>query len=233
MAESDANSQVPFTVCEVYRDDELIAVSKPSGLLVHRSKISTDTDALLQRVRDHVGQYVYPVHRIDRGASGIVLFTLDSRSVHWVQRAMNDYESRKEYLVLVRGSPPDEWFSIRPLRSEEGSPQAAHSEFVTLERFSKCALVRARIHTGRQHQIRRHLNHGAHHVIGDTTYGKGRLNVEFRKRYGLHRLFLHSERLVIFHAKKREWITIEAPLTAELVGVLEALRAEKKAETSP
>lgn len=216
----------------LHRDDELIVVSKPSGLLVHRSPIAPDEDALMQRVRDHVGHYVYPVHRIDRPASGIVMFTLNPKSMRWVQRAMRDIEARKEYLVLVRGKPPDDWFSTRPLRSDKGQPQPSHTEFSTLERFSRCALVSARIFTGRRHQIRRHLNHCAHHVLGDTTYGKGRVNQEFRDRFGLPRLFLHAHRVRFFHPRAGGMIEIVDPLPADLEGVLSKLRAERDAVVS-
>jgi tRNA pseudouridine65 synthase len=213
------------SVRELYRDDELLIVSKPSGLLVHRTAIAPDEDALLQRVRDHVGQYVYPVHRIDRGASGIVLFTLNPKSMRWVQRALRDLGATKEYLVLARGKTPDFWFSTRPLRSAAGKPQPSHSEFETIERFERCALVLARIYTGRSHQIRRHLNHSAHHVLGDTTYGKGRINREFRERFGLTRLFLHAHRVRLFQPRRGEWVDIREPLPPELDAVLARLRA--------
>lgn len=216
----------------LHRDDELIVVSKPSGLLVHRSPIAPDEDALMQRVRDHVGHYVYPVHRIDRPASGIVMFTLNPKSMRWVQRALRDISASKEYLVLVRGEPPEDWFSVRPLRSDKGLPQPSHSEFTTRERFDRCALVSARIFTGRRHQIRRHLNHAAHHVLGDTTYGKGRINHEFRERFGLLRLFLHAHRVRLFHPGLGRLLEIVDPLPPELEAVLARLRASRAAVLS-
>lgn len=178
----------------------------------------------MQRVRDHVGHYVYPAHRIDRPASGIVMFTLNPKSMHWLQRALRDIGARKEYLVLARGKTPEEWFSTRPLRSAAGLPQPAHSEFITRERFERCSLVLVRIFTGRSHQIRRHLSHDAHQVLGDTTYGKGRINHEYRERFGLRRLFLHAHRVRFFHPKKGEYVEIVDPLPVELESVLARLR---------
>ncbi len=225
MHESPTAESQDRAVSVLYRDDDFVAVSKPSGLLVHRSPICPDRDALLQRVRDHVGLRVYPIHRIDRGASGIVLFALSKSAAAWVQHALHDAGATKEYLVLARGNPPAEWVSVRPLRSPEGEPRPAHSEFRTLERFDRCALVAVRIYTGRQHQIRRHLNHDAHHVLGDTMYGKGRLNREFRERFELHRLFLHAHRVLVFHRTKATWIEIVDVLPPELERVLANLRA--------
>ena len=212
----------------LHQDEHVVAVNKPSGLLVHRSVESRDRVFLLQTVARLVGQPLYPVHRIDRAASGVVLLGMNPEDARWMQPALRD--ATKEYLVLVRGSPPDEGSSDRPLSDEKKIKREAHTSFVVEERFLRTALLRVRITTGRRHQIRRHLAHLAHQILGDTTYGKGRLNQEFRDRYDLHRLFLHAARVRIHHEPRDEPLELEAPLAPELEAVLTRLRAERDAD---
>lgn len=233
-ATTDPESTVPpGPVPILHRDNEFVVVSKPSGLLVHRSSISPDRDALLQRVRDQIGQYVYPIHRIDRPTSGIVLFALSKPSAAAAAAALTSDSTRKEYLLLARGETPDEFQSDRPLTADDGTPQPALSEFITLERFGRVSLVRARIRTGRTHQIRRHLNHLGAHVVGDTRYGKGWLNREFRERFSLHRLFLHSHRLSLEVAEFGARIDVTDPLPDDLALVLARLRSEGLSGSEP
>lgn len=208
----------------LHQDREFIAVSKPSGLLVHRSFEAPDRDVLLRRVRDRVGKYVYPIHRIDRPTSGIVLFALSKESAAAASSALGSETTLKEYLLLARGETPEVFMSDRPLTTEDGIRRPALSEFLTLERFGRVSLVRARIRTGRRHQIRRHLNHLGAHVVGDTQYGKGWLNREFRERFSLHRLFLHAHRLTLDIEPFETRIDVTDPLPPELAAVLERLR---------
>lgn len=204
----------------LFRDEHLVAVSKPAGLLVHRIEDSPETVVLLQAVRDQIGAWLYPVHRLDRPASGVIVFGLTRPAAAALQKALPRPESRKEYLVLARGECPDAFESRRPLRSQRGQPQEAWTEFQTVARGRGCSLLRARLHTGRYHQIRRHLAHLAHQVIGDTTYGKGRLNALYREQYGLGRLFLHAARLLIAHPAGAPTLDLRAPLPDDLRRVL-------------
>ncbi len=174
------------TIEVLYQDAGLLAVMKPAGMLVHRDAASRVFEhVLLNTVRDQVGAYLYPVHRLDRNTSGVVLFGLSSEAARVVQASLGDADAEKSYLALVRGQTPAVFESDRPLRNTRGEPCPAVSRFETLACFETSSLVRVRISTGRHHQIRRHLNHLAHHVIGDTTHGKGGINRQYRAEFGL------------------------------------------------
>ena len=207
----------------LYRDDRFVAVDKPGGLLVHRSAEASDSTALLQLVRDQIGAYIYPVHRLDRAASGVVLFALDKEAAAAAQAYITGPETRKTYLALVRGSTEEAFESRRPLHSEAGRPQEAWTEFRRLAEMSRCSLLEVRLHTGRRHQIRRHLAHLAHQIIGDTRYGKGRINQRLRDLYGLPRLFLHARRLNLPHPTTGRVLDIKAPLAPDLHAFLARL----------
>ena len=131
--------------------------------------------------------------------------------------------TRKEYLALVRGGTPAEGETRRPLTADNGVKKEAHTSFEKIAELSRCSLLRVRIHTGRRHQIRRHLSHLAHQLIGDTSYGKGRINTFFREEYGLPRLFLHASRLEIDHPRTGERLEIFAPLADDLRRFLKRL----------
>ncbi len=205
----------------LWLDDSIVAVSKPSGMLVHKAARSPeDHVVLLQTLKAQLGLWLYPVQRLDRATSGVITFALSSAAAAALQRSLASPTCRKEYLVLARGAPPPRFASERPLSDERGQPQAAHTEFQTLLWGRGCALVRARIHTGRSNQIRRHLNHLAHHALGDTTFGKGRLNVFFRAHFALPRLFLHATRLCLDHPITGERLHLRDPLPQELRTVL-------------
>ena len=210
-------------VTVLFQDEHLVAVSKPPGLLVHRVAESEEKTVLLQTVRDQLGRWLYPVHRLDRPASGVIVFGLSPEAAAALAKELPREGTRKEYLVLARGECPDAFESRRPLRSQRGQPQEAWTEFETLARGQGCSLLRARLHTGRYHQIRRHLAHLAHQVLGDTTYGKGRLNALYRERHGLSRLFLHAARLLIAHPAGAGPLDLRAPLADDLRAVLRSL----------
>jgi tRNA pseudouridine65 synthase len=182
----------------LHRDARCVAVDKPSGVATHRGW-ADDDDALLQRVRDAVGAYVYPIHRLDRGASGIVLFALDREAARAFSEAWE--QADKRYLAITRGHPPEELIIDHPIpRREDGDERVdAVTELRRLETFGRYALVEARPRTGRLHQIRRHCKHVACPLIGDVRYGKGEHNRIFRTQHGLHRLALHCTSLVVAH----------------------------------
>ncbi len=205
-----------------------IAVDKPPGLAVHRSRMTgADREFLLQRVRDQIGQHLYPVHRLDRPTSGVLLFGLSSEAARTLQAALAEPEAIKEYLVLVRGSTETKFHSNRPLTERrpngEKIPREALTHFEKIGEFEGCSLLKARLVTGRRHQIRRHLQHISHQVIGDTEYGKGRLNRRLREQYGLPRLFLHAIRLSFREPDAEAPVTIEAPLAEDLRSFLNRL----------
>ena len=205
----------------------MVVVSKPSGLLVHRTHLAPDRDVLLQRARRLVGCHLYPVHRLDRGASGLVCFAKSAADARWLQAALAAPEATKEYRVLLRGTVTAPFVADRPLRSGSGAPVPSVTEVEPLEHLAGCTLAAIRIRTGRRHQIRRHMNHAGHHVVGDTTHGKGPINRRCRADFGLHRLFLHALRVRVRHVPHETDITVEDPLPDELRSVLAMMRADR------
>ncbi|HEX5100405.1 MAG TPA: pseudouridine synthase [Polyangiaceae bacterium] len=212
----------------LYLSAALVAVDKPSGLAVHRGQ-SRDPVHALQLVRDSVAAYVYPVHRLDRATSGVLLFALSADAARAVGAAFEAGSVEKRYVALVRGNPPERALVDHPLSQEDDKPpQDARTEVVTLARYGRYALVEAIPYTGRTHQIRRHLKHLSCPIIGDVRYGKGEHNRYFRTEFGLHRLALHAASLTLTDPATRERVTIRAPLPAELERTLAALGAGRE-----
>jgi tRNA pseudouridine65 synthase len=207
----------------LYRDDQLVVVDKPSGLASHRGW-SGDDDALLQRVRDEVGAWVYLIHRLDRGASGTVMLALDRETARLVSEAWSSVEKR--YLAITRGHPPEHVVIDYAIPREPGGERVpASTEIWRRETFGRYALVEAAPRTGRLHQIRRHLKHIACPLIGDVKYGKGEHNRIFRSEHDLHRLALHAASLAFDHPATGARVVVEAPLPADLAGALASCRA--------
>jgi len=200
----------------LYQDDDLIVADKPPGLLVHRSRESSDRVFLLQLLRDQVGRYLYPVHRLDRAASGAIAFALSSEMARELQASLTSPTARKEYLALVRGSAADSGEIDRPLTGANGEKKDALTRYEKLGEIYRSSLLRVRIFTGRRHQIRRHLAHLSHQLIGDTTYGKGKINRFLREEHGLPRMFLHCARLGFEHPGSGKRVEVRAPLAEDL-----------------
>lgn len=217
----------------LYRDESLIAIDKPSGLLVHRTPLDREARVFaVQRLRDQLGQPVYPAHRLDRATSGVLLFAL-SPDVHArLARAFADGVVEKHYLAIVRGWPPPTLtidHALSRLDDDDGDsqrgagPRAAVTELkrlataeipVRVDRYpaARYALVALRPRTGRRHQLRRHLKHANHPIIGDTSYGQGRHNRLFRERLGCQRLLLAATALTLQHPVHGTPLVIRARL---------------------
>jgi tRNA pseudouridine65 synthase len=209
-----AEPEPPPEIPVLYQDERAVAVHKPPGILVHRGPRGGGPWYVLQLLRDTLGRLVYPVHRLDRAASGVLVFGLSGEAAGELHKALARPEAVKEYLVLCRGTTDEAFESRRELSNAKKVKQAAHSEFRRLATFDRMSLLQARIHTGRRHQIRRHLHHLKHQVIGDTKYGKGRINQAQRDANGLPRMFLHARRLVLPLADGP--LELEAPLAPDL-----------------
>jgi tRNA pseudouridine65 synthase len=206
----------------LHRDARCVAVDKPSGVATHRGW-ADDDDALLQLVRDTVGVYVYPIHRLDRGASGVTLFALDRDAA----RAFSDawVNADKRYLAITRGHPPEHLVIDHAIPKAPGLERVpAKTEVWRRETFGRYALVEARPHTGRLHQIRRHLKHISCPLIGDVRYGKGEHNRLWRDRFALHRLALHCTSLRVTHPDIGE-LAVQCPLAPDLATSIEAAKA--------
>jgi tRNA pseudouridine65 synthase len=219
----------------LYSDDYLVAVDKLPGLLVHRTGLdSGETRFALQMVRDQLDRRVWPVHRLDKGTSGVLLFALDALTARTMGLAFEaGLGLNKTYRAVVRGWPADEGLIDHPLRRmpddmrvQREEIQDAQTRFRTLERYelplpqgkfpaTRCALVELQPLTGRRHQLRRHMKHLSHPIIGDATHGKGPLNRDLAALLGLQRLWLHACRLELRHPVSGDAVAIEADLGAE------------------
>ncbi len=209
----------------LYLDEHIVVANKPSGLLVHRGW-ADDEDVAMFRVRDAVGAQVSPVHRLDRGTSGALLFARSSVAAALLGRDFENGNVDKRYLALVRGEPPEAGLIDHPIpKQESGARVEARTRFVRIARSSvdRCSLVEVMPETGRLHQIRRHLKHIHHPIIGDVNYGSGEINRHYRARYHLHRLALHAHLLAFAHPISRERVVITAPLPDDLGSALVAL----------
>lgn len=230
----------------IYQDDALVAVNKPSGLLVHRSPIDRhETRFALQLVRDQVGRRVYPVHRLDKPTSGVLLFAFSPETARQLVEHFAAGTVAKSYLAVVRGYAPDEGTIDYPLVEEPDKcdypssmpakePQEAVTAFRCLARIefpsavgryasSRYSLVSVSPRTGRRHQLRRHFKHIFHPIIGDTRYGEGRHNRYFRQEFDSHRLLLHAAELTVPHPVTGAPVELIAPLDRDLVKLLSQL----------
>jgi len=210
----------------LYRDARVLVVSKPSGLLTHRGW-ANDRDNALVRARSIAGCHVHPVHRLDRATSGVLLFALTEAAAAVLGSQLEAHGFDKRYLALVRGVTEEAFELDYPLRALEAGPEAARkparSSFRRLGTFERYSLLEAVPHTGRSHQLRRHLKHLRHPILGDTRYGDGRHNRACRERFGLHRLALHAASLSFTHPSTGERLTCDAPLPTDLREVLDAM----------
>lgn len=218
----------------IHRDEALIAINKPPGLLVHRSAIDKhETRFAMQVLRNQIGQRVWPVHRLDKPTSGVLLFGLNQAVATQLGAQFSNQQTRKTYLAIVRGWPDETGRIDYPLveqldkmtdqQAQQNKPaQSAITDWerlatielpVAVTRYptSRYALLRITPHTGRKHQIRRHLHHIHHPIIGDTTHGEGRHNRFFRNHYGIHRLLLAAVGLTITHPVSGKPLTLTAP----------------------
>lgn len=210
----------------LFVDEHVAVFNKPSGLVVHRGW-ANDAETAMSRVRDALGgHHVYPVHRLDRGTSGALLFARHRDAAPPLARAFEEGRVARQYLALVRGEPPREGVIDRALSVRDGGPSVpALTRFRLVKRspVDRCSLVLALPETGRLHQIRRHLRHISHPIVGDVNYGSGVINRHYRATYGLHRLALHAHGLAFPHPATGAPIEVTAPLPSDLGAALEAL----------
>lgn len=216
----------------LYRDEYLIAINKPHGLLVHRSSIAADADEFaIQLLRDQIGLKVNPAHRIDRKTGGVLLFALDKTTEIAMQQQFMENQVQKTYMAIVRGYTPDAEEINYPLRKENGTLQDALTNYTTLQRAEidvpfgshatlRYSLIQVKPETGRMHQIRKHLSHVFHPIIGDRTHGCNKQNKLFKERWEMTTMLLHAASLSFIHPVTKKQINIEAPLQLEFKRVI-------------
>lgn len=209
----------------LYRDEWLVAVDKPAGQLVHPADHPQEGDMVTMKIlRDQLGQRVYNIHRIDRPTTGVLLFGTDRNAARALHRALERHQLRKTYWAVSHGLAPESpWQCREPLqKSESATPQEAHTSFQRLDfRTPDClrsvapphlSLIEATPHTGRFHQIRKHLLHAGLPIVGDYRYA----GVERSDTLGslLHtgtRMLLQSRQLTFTHPVTGKNTTIKAP----------------------
>lgn len=209
---------IPTSIDVLYRDDHIVVVDKPSGLSVHRGDDQGSAFAL-NLTRRAIGQWVYPVHRLDRATSGVLVFALSPEKARALQEAFAARRVHKAYLAIVRGTPPPRGVIDSPMEKREGGPDVeAITEFETLftSNIIRLSLIEARPMTGRRHQVRRHLRRINHPVAGDVRYAKGAENRSYRVELGLYRLALHARRLCLDHPATGERVTFESRVPEDL-----------------
>ena len=245
------------TICEysnlkiLYQDESVVAIHKPAGLLVHRSPIDKhETHFAVQMTRDTIGQQVYPIHRLDKPTSGILLFALDSHNARLLGEQFMQHTIQKTYLAICRGWPDPIGQIDKPLRYQKDKIadkdkrakeifQEAFTAYKTLARTSvvhkmgrfdeqRYSLVELRPKTGRKHQLRRHLKHINHPIIGDVKHGDRHHNHFLYERLSQHRLYLAATKLEFTHPKTKEIIIIEAPLENSFTHAMKLLDFQHK-----
>ncbi len=217
----------------IYQDAYLVAVNKPAGMLVHRSWLDKhETQFVMQTLRDQLGQHVFPLHRLDRPTSGVLLFALSREVASQAMPMFANHDMSKTYHAVVRGWVEQGDVLDYPLKveldkiadkfaSQEKEPQSAVTAYQPLAKVevpfstgrfatSRYSLLEMKPTTGRKHQLRRHMHHLSHPIIGDTTHGDGKHNRLFRENYDAHRLLLHATELTFEHPISGETLCIRA-----------------------
>lgn len=232
------------TLPVLYQDEHLVIVNKPSGLLVHRSMIDRhETRFVLQIVRDQINQYVYPVHRLDKPTSGILILALSSECARLLGEQFAQNTVKKEYMAVVRGYTKDSEIIDYPLKEEldkiadkkarqDKEAQDAITEYITLDKIeipcevesyptSRYSLIKAYPKTGRKHQIRRHMKHISHPIIGDANHGRGRHNRFFKSEFNVNRLLLACTGVSFTHPYTVDELSITCPVDGDFLSLLE------------
>ena len=248
----------------LYQDNHCIAVNKPAGMLVHRSFLDPHAhEFVMQTLRNQIGQHVYPIHRLDRPTSGVLLFGLDSDSARRLSLQFEQHQVQKTYLAVVRGFMSIEGenrgmidYSLKIILDKIGdkhtlanalSPKLASDDANSLQSYqsaittwqtlatteqpfsarpcyptTRFSLVRLQPTTGRKHQLRRHMKHVFHPIIGDTSYGDHHQNRAIREHLGVHRLMLHAHQLQLLALETGSLIKVIAPIDPDWQKILTA-----------
>ena len=227
----------------LYQDEQIVAVNKPHAMLVHKSMIDRHEKVYVMKLlRDQLNQWVYPIHRLDKPTSGVLLFALNSDMARELSEAFKARDTQKEYLAVVRGYTKEKELIDYPLKEqhdkiadkmvqENKAAQEAITHYNKLGQIelpypvgpyttSRYSLLHVRPQTGRKHQLRRHLKHIFHPIVGDTTHGDLRHNRSFRDNLEVNRLLLHAKALTFTHPLHKKMIKIEADVDTSFQKVI-------------
>ncbi|MFT6284004.1 MAG: tRNA pseudouridine65 synthase [Arenicella sp.] len=228
----------------LYQDEYLVAINKPPGLLVHRSMLDKqETEFAIQLVRDQIGQYVFPVHRLDRPTSGVLVFALSADIARKLGEQFASQSIEKTYLAIVRGHIMDEGeidYSLKEkldkiadkMTKLDKPAQQAITFFNRLDKFelpfavgkytsARYSLVQLTPKTGRKHQLRRHLAHVNHPIIGDTAHGDGKHNTFIRQQFNFYQLGLTCKSMLLTHPVSKEPLVLRCDLDKSFADLLE------------
>ncbi len=228
----------------IYRDEYLVAINKPHGLLVHRSPIARDAEIFaLQELRNQIDRKVYPIHRLDRKTSGCLLFALDELTHKQMQQSFAEGKINKKYLAIVRGYTDQNGTIDYPLKNDNGKTQEAITRYITLKQTeiplpfgkhttSRYSLVEVSPETGRMHQIRKHFAHILHPIIGDRPHGCNKQNKLFKEKFDLMTMMLHASELQFEHPVSGNLVKINAGLQSEFRRMIDVLDLDFPSSTS-
>lgn len=219
----------------LFQDEFFVAIEKPAGILVHRTGISADRIFVLQELRNQLGRHVYPVHRLDRGTAGVLLFAFDSAGAKALQATLESEQTTKTYLAILRGWIPDSGLIDTPLEKDgTGELQTAHTSYrrlatselpMPVDRYptARYSLAAIKLHTGRMHQIRRHFAHVRHPVLSDFKRGDRHHNHAWEQHYGMTTMQLFAWRMDLEHPFTGEKMRFEAAPPESLLRAFEIL----------
>ncbi|MEC3877304.1 pseudouridine synthase [Chryseobacterium salviniae] len=228
----------------LYRDEHLIAINKPSGLLVHKSFYSGEADTYaIQELKKQIGQKVYPVHRLDRKTSGVLLFTLDKEMLKIMSDRFAAREVDKKYIAILRGWAKEEETIDYDLINENEVKQNAVTRYRRLQtseidlpflkhQTSRYCLVEATPETGRFHQLRKHFKHILHPILGCRKHGCNKQNKLWLQTFGINKMTLHAHQLIFNHPDSGEKIIINAAIDDEFKKVGDILNLDLSAYLS-
>lgn len=215
----------------LFQDDHLVAINKPHGLLVHKSPIAADaSEFAVQMLRDQLGQRVFPAHRLDRKTGGVLLFALSPQANSLMQSMFENRLVEKQYIAIVRGFLAEKGEIDYPLTNENGQTQDAITHYIRLaaaeipvafgkHQSSRYSLVKLMPVTGRQHQLRKHMAHIFHPIIGDRPHGCNKQNRLWLEKWQMNTMLLHASSLRFEHPFTKEKIEIRAGLQGEFLRV--------------
>lgn len=235
----------------IYEDEYYVAINKPNGLLVHRTRIAEEKkEFALQMLRDQLGYHVYTLHRLDRGTSGVLLFAKSPEAAAPIVKAFEEREPDKTYYAIVRGYTAEAEEIDNPIKPDKDHKHKQAQDAVTHYRrigtvevevpvgrynTARYSLVKVKPITGRMHQIRKHFAHIRHYVIGDKRHGDWRHNKMFLEQYNCKSLLLHAAELSFMHPFTDKHVLINAPLSPSMYkmskefGWLDTLQTQEKA----
>ncbi|BDX07624.1 tRNA pseudouridine(65) synthase TruC [Planctobacterium marinum] len=231
---------IPEQLPVLYQDEHLVVIDKPAGLLVHRSMIDRhETRFAMQMVRDQIGQHVYPVHRLDKPTAGVLIFALDAETARLMSEQLENHQIEKRYLAIVRGHLNGQGEVNHPLKEkldkiadkkarQNKPPQEAVSFYKSIQQIeipvavgkyptARYSLVTLHPKTGRKHQLRRHMSHLRHPILGDVNYGDNKHNRFLRESCNFPGLALWSHQIKFKHPYSERIISLQCELPSRFV----------------